>query len=147
VLNQLGARYIVVGGFAITHHGYMRATEDIDLLIDVDPDNQARVKRALESLPQKAIGEFGDEDFRDYIVVRVADEFLVDVMTAACGIEYEEASGSMEVADVQGVPIPFATPELLLRMKQTHRDKDALDRIFLHKKIGERSGGASGSSA
>lgn len=140
VLNQLGARYLVVGGFAITHHGYLRATEDIDLLVDVHPENQRRVKEALETLPEKAIRELGDDDFRDYIVVRVADEILVDVMTAACGIEYEEASRSIELADVQGVQIPFATPELLLRMKQTHREKDVLDRIFLHRKIAERRG-------
>ena len=140
VLNDLGARYIVVGGFAITHHGYLRATEDIDLLIDVTLENQRRVKQALQTLPEQAIRELGEDDFRDYIVVRVADEFLVDVMTAACGIEYEEASRSVEVADVHGTPIPFATPELLLRMKQTDREKDVLDRIFLHRKIAEGKG-------
>ncbi len=140
VLNQLGARYIVVGGFAITHHGYLRATEDIDLLIDVEPENQLRIKQALETLPEKAIRELGDADFRDYMVVRVSDEILVDVMTAACGIEYEEASRSVEIAEVAGVPIPFATPEVLLRMKQTYREKDIADRIFLHRKIAEREG-------
>ena len=140
VLNQLGARYMVVGGFAITHHGFMRATEDIDLLIDATPENQLRIKQALETLPDKAIRELGDADFRDYIVVRVSDEFLVDVMTAACGIEYQEASRSLEIADVQGVPIPFATPKLLLRMKQTYREEDIADRIFLHRKIAEQEG-------
>jgi hypothetical protein len=139
-LNRLGARYIVIGGFAITHYGYMRATEDIDLLIDVEPENQARVRTALETLPEKAIRELGNDDFADYTVVRVSDEILVDIMTAACGIEYREASRSVEIAEVHGVQIPFATPELLLRMKQTHRDKDVLDRIFLHQKIAERQG-------
>jgi hypothetical protein len=137
-LNEQGARYIVIGGFAINHHGYIRATEDIDLLIDVDPENQNRIKEALEMLRDKAIRELGDGDFRDYVVVRVSDEILVDVMTAACGIEFDEASGSVELANVQGVPIPFATPELLLRMKQTYRETDAADRIFLHRKIAEQ---------
>ncbi len=137
-LNELGARYLVVGGFAISHHGYIRATEDIDLLIDVDPENQRRVKKALEILPDKAILELGDDDFRDYTVVRVSDEILVDVMTAACGIGFEEANHDVEIAELQGVRIPFATPQLLLRMKQTHREKDVPDRIFLHEKIAER---------
>jgi hypothetical protein len=81
--------------------------------------SQSRIKKALEILPDKAIRELGDQDFRDYIVVRVSDEILVDVMTSACGVEFEEASRGVEVANVQGVPIPFATPELLLQMKQT----------------------------
>ncbi len=56
-------------------------------------------------LPGKAIRELGDEDFRDYIVVRVADEILVDIMTAACGVEYKEASAGIEWATFEGVPI------------------------------------------
>jgi hypothetical protein len=137
-LNQEDARYVVIGGFAIIHHGFIRATEDVDLLIDADADNQARVKKALELLPQKAILELGEDDFRRYTVVRVSDEVLVDVMTAACGIDYKEASEFIEVAHVQGVPIPFATAQLLLRMKQTHRESDAVDRIFLYRKIAEQ---------
>ena len=31
-LNRLGAKYIVVGGFAVIRHGYPRFTSDIDLL-------------------------------------------------------------------------------------------------------------------
>lgn len=141
-LNERRARYIVIGGFAINHHGYIRATEDIDILIDPDPENQSRIKSALDILPEKAIRELGDEDFRDYIVVRVSDEILVDVMTAACGIEFQEASQAVEIAHVQGVRIPFATPELLLRMKQTYRQNDIADRIFLHRKIAEQKGGS-----
>lgn len=137
-LNEAGARYIVVGGFAINHHGYIRATEDIDILIDLDPENQRRVKSGLATLPDQAILELGDDDFRDYTVVRVSDEILVDVMTAACGIDFEEASRSIEVASMQGVSIAFPTPELLLRMKQTHRESDVADRIFLHRKIAEQ---------
>ena len=37
----------------------------------------------------------------------------------------------MDTVTIKGVPIPFASPALLLRMKQTHREKDALDRQFL----------------
>ena len=91
----------MVGGFAISHYGYLRATEDIDLLIDAELENQRRIKQALESLPEKAIRELADDDFADYVVVRVSDAILVDIMTAACGIEFEEANRSVEVADVQ----------------------------------------------
>ena len=30
-LNERGARYVVVGGMAVIHAGFVRATEDIDL--------------------------------------------------------------------------------------------------------------------
>lgn len=139
-LNTQAAKYIVIGGFAIMQQGFDRTTGDIDLLLEESPENQARVKRALESLPEKAILELGDDDLRNYLIVRVADEVLVDLMLAACGIRYPEASTDISMVEIRGVPIPFANPQLLLRMKQTHREKDAEDRIFLERKIAESRG-------
>ena len=129
---------MVIGGFAINYHGYIRATEDIDILVASDLENQSRVKRALEVLPDKAILELGNDDFRDYIVIRVSDEILVDIMTAACGVEFDEASNEIEWATFEAVAIPFPTAELLLRLKQTLRENDVADRIFLQRRIAEQ---------
>ncbi len=57
--------------------------------------------------------------------------YVVDLMKAACGVEYAEASNDVVVVTVQGVPIPFANAQLLWRLKQTYREKDAADRAFL----------------
>ena len=40
--------------------------------------------------------------------------------------------------ELEGVPIPFASPELLLRMKDTYRAKDKLDRAFLSQLVARR---------
>lgn len=128
----------MVGGFAVIQHGLLRATEDIDLLVESSPENQAKVKKALEILPDKAVRELGDDDLRNWVVVRVADEIMVDLMLFACGIDYAEASAEIETVEIDGVPIPFASPRLLLRMKQTHRDKDEIDRKFLEDKLRQR---------
>jgi hypothetical protein len=56
-------------------------------------------------------------------------------MMSACGIAYEQAKSEIEVVMIAGVPIPFASARLLLRMKQTCRDKDIPDRIFLEEKL------------
>ncbi len=133
--NELGVNYLVVGGFAVNQHGLARATMDIDLLLDDSLENQARAKLGLEVLPDKAVRELGDDDLRDYVVVRVCDEVVVDLMTKACGISYQEAAPEIQVFTINGVPIPFASPRMLLRMKQTYRDKDAEDRAFLEAKI------------
>ena len=140
-LNARGALYLVVGGMAVIQHGYLRATEDIDLLVEDSRENQRKVYAALETLPDKAILELGDADLRDYVVVRVADEVLVDLMQASCGVTYQEAADQVRVIEVKGVPIPFAAPRLLLRMKQTMREKDAEDRVFLYRKIADEERG------
>jgi hypothetical protein len=134
-LNASGAKYIVVGGFAVIQHGFLRSTGDIDLLIEESAENQAKTKASLEILPDKAVRELGDDDLRNYVVVRVCDEVVVDLMMAACGISYREAEPEIERITIDGVPIPFASARLLLRTKQTFREKDAEDRMFLERKI------------
>ena len=132
ILNDLGARYVVVGGFAMIHAGHGRFTEDLDLIIDTALPNEAKVYRALESLPDQAVKELKPGEVAEHTVVRVADEIVVDLMKSACGIDYQEAAKDVVVRKLGGVPIPFASPRLLWRMKvNTHRAKDAPDLLFL----------------
>jgi hypothetical protein len=137
-LNRQGVAYVVIGGFAINRLGFVRATEDIDLLIARDLANQALVKQALEILPDRAIRELGDEDIAQWVVVRVNDDITIDLMTEACGVSYESAAGGIETEIIDGVPIPFASAELMLKMKQSPREKDTADRSFLQQLIRAR---------
>jgi hypothetical protein len=138
-LNQRGAHYIVIGGFAMSAAGYNRRTMDVDLMVAVDPENEARIFSALSTLPDNAVRELQPGELQQYNVIRVADEILVDLMRSAGGIEYEEAARDVVVREVQGVPIPFASPRLLWRMKAvTHREKDAADLVFLRYWFAER---------
>ncbi|MBM4320542.1 MAG: hypothetical protein FJ125_11425, partial [Deltaproteobacteria bacterium] len=90
-LNEEGARYLVIGGFAIGFHGFVRATKDIDLLVDPAEENVRAIKRALASLPDNAAAQLADSDVADYGVVRVADEVVVDLLARACSVDYAEA--------------------------------------------------------
>jgi hypothetical protein len=92
-LTDAGARYVLIGGFAMVAHGAARFTKDIDLLIDDAPDNVARVKAALSVLADNAAADIADSDVRDYVVVRVADEVIVDLMGRACGLTYAPPAG------------------------------------------------------
>lgn len=133
-LNELGARYLIIGGFAIRCAGYIRNTMDVDLIIALDPVNEARVFEALRSLPDRAVDELDPGDVAKYRVCRVNDEITVDLMGSASGIEYEEASKEIVIRRIGDVDVPFASPRLLWRMKKsTHREKDKLDLLFLRK--------------
>lgn len=139
-LNAQGADYLVVGGFAIRAAGYARHTMDIDLLVRTGPENEARVLRALDYLPDKAARELRPGEIEQYAVVRVADEIVVDLLAAACGVTYEEAATDRVIRPINGVPIPFASPRSLWLMKRdTHREKDRADLFFL-RLLFERAG-------
>jgi hypothetical protein len=138
-LNDRGARYVVIGGFAIRAAGYNRRTMDVDLLVAADRENEARVFDALATLSDNAVRELQAGELELYTVIRVADEIVVDLMRSAGGIDYAAAAADLVVADVDGVPIPFASPRLLWRMKViTQREKDAGDLVFLRHWFAER---------
>jgi hypothetical protein len=138
-LNQRGAKYVVVGGFAIRAANYNRRTMDVDLIVANDLENEAKVYSALSTLPDNAVRELQPGELQKYNVIRVGDEILVDLMVSAGGIDYAEAIKDVVVREVDGVQIPFASPRLLWRMKVvTHREKDRGDIYFLRQWFAER---------
>ena len=46
ILKRHRVRFLIVGGYALAHHGLVRATNDVDLLIATDEQNVARVRAA-----------------------------------------------------------------------------------------------------
>ena len=139
-LGQEGVRYLLIGGFAVVLHGFVRTTKDIDLLVDPADDNVAAIKKALGRLPDDAVSQVEDSDVRRYSVVRVADEIVVDLMASACGITYEDAiREDTEERLIDDVVIPLAGKRLLIRMKDTVRDSDRMDVRFLRLRIDDES--------
>jgi hypothetical protein len=130
-LNAAGARYVLIGGFAVIAHGGARTTKDIDLLIDPEPGNVARVKTALSVLADRAVAEVQDDEVGRYAVIRVADEIVVDLMARACDVTYDDAIRDAVHVPLGDVTIPVASAATLLRTKNTVRPSDAADRRFL----------------
>ncbi len=47
-LTEAGVRYLVVGGVAVVLHGHLRTTGNLDLVVELSPDNLGRALDALE---------------------------------------------------------------------------------------------------
>jgi hypothetical protein len=120
-------------------HGAARFTKDIDLLVDDGPENVARVKNALSVLADNAAAEVADNDVREFTVVRVVDEVIVDLMGRAGGLDYAAVSADAETRYVDGVPVRIASPATLIRTKRTYRPQDAIDCEFLEGVLRERA--------
>jgi hypothetical protein len=137
-LNRERARYVLIGGFAVILHGFVRTTKDVDLLVDPSEENIQAVKRAMSFLPDNAAALLSDGEVLQFQVVRVADEIIVDLLASACGVTYSEAAeAGIETFKVHDVEIPVASKETLIRMKNTIRETDALDVRFLQLRIVE----------
>ncbi len=134
-LNEQGADYLLIGGYALFAHGYHRATTDIDVLVPATRRAGEQIKKALMVLPDQAAKDIDPAWFDEGENIRVADAFVVDVMLNACGETYDTLKCYAETVDLDGIPIRTVNLEGLLRTKQTTRDKDIADRIVLERAL------------
>ena len=130
-LNDEGAKYMLIGGFAMAYHGMPRMTEDIDLLVDSSTENIEKIKKALLFLKDRASSEIKSDDVEQYSVVRIADEIVIDLLKKACDVRYNEAIKTAENLDLEGVVIPVANIDTMIKMKQGIRPRDKEDLQFL----------------
>lgn len=139
-LNDHHVKYAVIGGFAVAHHGYLRATGDIDLLVDASDENVERIQQALAYLPDKSVLDVKPGDVREYMVVRIADEVVIDLLHSACDVTYDQAKDDIDWTMLGDAKIPFAGLSSLILTKRSIRPQDTQDRGFLEeiqKKQGE----------
>lgn len=134
-LNEQGADYLLIGGYALFAHGYHRATTDIDVLVPATQEAGIKIRSALMVLPDKAAKDIDPAWFDEGENIRVADAFIVDIMLNACGETYETLKQYAETLDLDGVPVRTINLEGLLLTKQTMREKDVSDRIILERAL------------
>ena len=102
LLNNHGAKYLIVGARACWLHGYIRATMDVDILVPEDLENHVRVIAALSELKDHAAAELTPQDLVENVVVKIADEVEVDV-------------------------VPYVDLQTLIKSKSTRREQDKVD--------------------
>lgn len=134
LLNTAGVRYVVVGGFALAFHGVIRATKDVDILIEPTLENARRALEALEGLTFGVARELDPSEVVAKPITIIGDNPRVDLLTLAWSVRYADAAPHIRPAQIEGVEIPFVDLDTLIRSKQTGRlqdmaDVEALERI------------------
>jgi predicted nucleotidyltransferase len=127
LLNEAGVKYVVVGGFALALHGLVRATKDIDILIDPSLDNVTLALKALEGLAWGVSRELDPSDVATKPITVIGDDPRVDLLTLAWSVRYADAAPKLRTVTIDGVQIPFADLDTLIRSKQTDRFQDKAD--------------------
>ena len=105
ILNTAGVRYVVVGGLATVLHGYARLTADVDLAVDLAPEEATKMIQALVA-----------KGFRPQIPV-LPEEFANPAAREVWFREKHMRAFSMRVVDLLLKPeVPFE--ELLARSQE-----------------------------
>lgn len=117
----------MIGGRAVILHGFVRSTEDVDILIEESEDNFRRVIAALSRMEGHYAAELTPQDFVENVVVTIGDEVHVDVSTRAWKVSYADALPSALEVTIAGVRVPYLGWEMLVASKETYREKDQMD--------------------
>lgn len=140
--NRYGVKYVVVGGFAVIMHGLARMTEDIDFFIEDSAGNIEKIKTALKSLyNDSSIDELKSTDIKRYAVIRYGtpDDFNIDLIGKIGEMfSFNEVERSAEIFEIDNLKIPVCSLDMLIKMKETIRDRDMRDLRFLKRKAEER---------
>ncbi len=117
-LQQHKVRYIVIGGIAAVLHGVPRATFDLDILIDADPEN---AKKLLDAFLEANLGTAGmttaDEIISQEITI-FKDRVRIDVQTSTPGLKFEEAWERRETMEYQKQKFFVASRQDLISSKR-----------------------------
>ena len=126
-LNRAKTRYLVIGGIACILHGYARATEDIDILIERTAENADRILKALATLGYGFARAWTATEILKRQITVVGDDPRVDIFTVAWSIKYAQAAPRSDTVAVAGVRIPLIGIDDLIETKRTGRLQDAAD--------------------
>ena len=131
-LADANVRFVLVGGLAVALNGYVRLTEDVDILIE---PSELNVRRLLECLAdfgegfarELSVGDFSDEEGAIRIVEE-AEHCQLDIFTRMTGLHYADIAGDAVRSSIGGHEILYASKVALIRLKSASvREKDRLD--------------------
>lgn len=142
-LTDARIEYVVVGGLATIAHGYVRTTQDVDVVIRLEPANVRAAMAALESAgyrPKVPVlaADFADPEKRRswieekrMVVFSMAHDRpgrpTLDVFTEH-PLPWEQLRGGAEMLDVGSTVAPVCSlDDLILMKREAGRAKDLID--------------------
>jgi predicted nucleotidyltransferase len=122
-------RFMVIGGHAVSYHGYPRFTKDLDIWIERCPLNAEKVVSALKAFGLDFEG-LSKEMFTDEsrMTQMGREPNRVDILHTIKGVRFAECYERSGRAMIDGTPIPIISKEDLLSNKlATGRPQDLAD--------------------
>jgi hypothetical protein len=128
LLNKNKVRYIIIGGYAVVYHGYVRSTNDIDIWIDIHRDNIKRVIKALDEFGFSSLN-IREADFSPNQIIQLGyPPNRIDLMTTPAGIDFETCYKSREQTIIDNITVNIIDLENLIKTKKaSKRTRDLAD--------------------
>lgn len=143
ILNTAGVRYVVVGGLATVLHGYARLTADVDLAVDLAPEEATKMIQALvargfrpqvpvlpEDFANPTVREvwFRDKHMRAFSLVDPVNPMRVVDLLLKPEISFEELLARSQEVMLNKTKIKIASiDDLIVLKRHAGRPQDLTD--------------------
>jgi len=127
--NKYKVEYLVVGGYAVSIHGYPRSTKDLDVCIKISEDNASKMVGVINEFGMASL-KLTKEDFlkRDFITQLGHEPVRIDILNDLDGVSFEEAWRNKKIINYESATINFIGYNELLKVKEkSGRPQDIAD--------------------
>ncbi len=128
-LARAGVDFATVGGVAISLNGFVRATEDVDILVHHSPENLHKLLDCLKNWGEGWARELKIEDFAvEEGSIRVMEDFDLDIFVKMRGKTLDDFRPNLRFFESDGQRIAYLSPADLIFLKEgSWREKDQFD--------------------
>lgn len=129
-LNEAGVEYLLMGGHAVAHYGYVRPTTDLDVWVAVSEANAEKLVQAIRRFFGSEMPGLSRDWFLDpeNVTHFGARPNYIEIMPKVSGLEFREAYLRAASVELDGVATRvISLPDLLVNKRASARAKDIAD--------------------
>ncbi len=129
LLSKHKVKYLVVGGYAVALHGHPRYTKDLDIWIELTPENAKNILKVLEQFGFGSL-DIKQNDFleADQIIQLGYPPNRIDILTSLKDLTFKDCFNSRVIIEIEGVQVNFIDIDNLKKNKRaTGRLQDLAD--------------------
>jgi len=129
LLNSADAEYLVVGGYAVSFHGYPRPTGDLDIWVAMRPENATKLVQVLAAFGFAGAGASAPLFLEPDRVIRMGvPPVRIEILTSVSGVEFAACWRRLVVSGIDGVNVPIiGRSDLIANRLAAGRDRDRDD--------------------
>ena len=133
LLNEAEVEYLVIGGYAVGYHGYPRTTADMDVWVEISPNNAAKLVEVFRRFGMDDPSLTADLFLQRGKIVRMGvPPMRIEVLTAIDGATFAESFARRETVLLDGLRVNMISLPDLRRNKLAsgrHKDLDDLEHL------------------
>jgi hypothetical protein len=128
-LKEENAEFAIIGGYAVAFHGYVRATNDMDLFFRATGKNIARIRNALKKFGLPTTAKQAKEFTEPGSIIRMGiPPVRIEMINNISGLTFDEVWKNRVPGEYGTVAVDYISLEDLLKNKKASgRPKDLAD--------------------